>query len=471
MKEFKKFIEKVFYVVGANLVGLFVSVITTLFVPKFLGNDTSQYGYLQIYLFYISYAGLFHLGWCDGIFLRDGGKKYEDLDKQLYSSQFWLLTIFEVVIAFLILLYGYLSPNKEYNFGFLVRMISLNILVYLPRLMLQYFLQTTNRMKQYARITTVGRSFYGVSIIIIIMFFSQDYRWFVIADLLAKIIALIVSIWICRDIVFARPVGKRIAMYEAKVNILVGIKLMFANIASMLIIGIARLGVQIKWNIATYGNISFTLSVSNLLLTFINAIAVVLYPTLRRIDKNKLSNIYEVICDSMMLLLFGCLILYYPIQQVLLGWLPQYAEGMKYMAILFPMCIYSAKMTMLIQTYMNTYRLEKQMLKVNLVGVLVAAFTTIISVFILEDLTITMVSIVINTVFRCVYAELVLSKYVNIFPYRNIKFELALTVIFIITQWYIGGLVGLALYGLSYTIYFALKMDFIFKILKKFIHK
>ena len=74
MSGLSSFIKKVFYAIGANLLSLCVSVLTTLVVPKFLGENVEQYGYLQIYLFYVSYIGFFHLGWCDGVFLRDGGK-------------------------------------------------------------------------------------------------------------------------------------------------------------------------------------------------------------------------------------------------------------------------------------------------------------------------------------------------------------------------------------------------------------
>ena len=82
------FFKKVLYAVGANLLSLLVSVLTTLIVPKFFGDAVEQYGYLKIYLFYVGYIGFFHLGWCDGIFLRDGGKQWSELDKPLYAGQF-----------------------------------------------------------------------------------------------------------------------------------------------------------------------------------------------------------------------------------------------------------------------------------------------------------------------------------------------------------------------------------------------
>ena len=458
MKDSRVFFRKVVYVVGANLLSLLVSILTTLVVPKFFGEDVGQYGYLQIYVFYSGYIGFFHFGWCDGIYLRDGGKYYSDLDRPLYSSMFWLMTVIEVAIAVLISVFGYFFANNA-EYAFISFAIAVSVLIYLPRTMLSYYLQTTNRMKEYASITTVGRSIYGVSIILVVLFFSKDYHHFVWGDIIGKFVALLVSIWWCRDIVFSKPAALKTSVSEAITNISVGIKLMFANIASMLITGIVRWGIQTKWDVATYGRISFTLSVSNLLLTFISAVALVLYPTLRRSNADALKGLYEKSKNTLMIPLLGCLVLYYPIESILSVWLPQYAESMRYMAILFPMCIYAAKMTMVVQTYMNVFRLEKKMLQVNVIGVIVAVITTAVSVFWLKNLTLAMLSMVMNQMFRCVYAESVLSKEMNAKCLKDTLYEIALTVLFILASWFVGGWIGVVIYFIGYLVYLLLKHE------------
>lgn len=458
MGESKGFVKKVAYAVGANLLSLLVSILTTLIVPKFLGDDVAQYGYLQVYLFYTGYIGFFHLGWCDGIYLRDGGKKYIDLKKPIYTSQFWLLTCVEMIFAIFIGIAGMLfATNDEYIF--ITIAIAINVLLFLPRTMLSYYLQTTNRIKEYASITSVGRTIYGISIVIVVFFLSKNYHYFVWGDIIGKFIALIVSVWWCRDIVFSHHASFVATINEALANISIGIKLMFANIASMMITGIVRWGIQTQWDVATYGKISFAFSVSTLLLTFISAVALVLYPTLRRSNESLLKEMYQKIRDTLMIPLLGCLVLYYPIEMILSIWLPQYKLSMSYMAILFPMCIYASKMTMLIQTYMNVFRLENKMLRVNFIGVIVAIFTTIISVFWLKNLTLSMISIVINQMFRCIYAEIVLTKEICIGCMRDVVYEILLTVLFIISSWYIGEWIGVIVYLIGYLIYVFKKRD------------
>lgn len=450
-----KFLSRVFYSIRANFLELLVNVIVTLLVPKFLGNEFEQYGYFQVYLFYIAYVGFFHFGWCDGILLREGGKKYDELDKSLCSSQLILIIILEVFLASIVTVFAFAFTNSEYKFVY--TMVGLNAVIYTPRRLLQYYLQSTNRIKEYAKITEVGRGIYGILLVLIILTGIKNYRLIIIGDVIGKTIALLYAMYICKDIVLAKSAPLKKGIKEAYNNISVGIKLLFANIASMLITGIVRWGIQVNWDIATYGKISFSLSVSNFLLSFISAIAVVLYPTLKRVSTEKLPAFYNSIRNILMPFLFACLLMYYPIQTILIKWLPQYEVSIKYMAILFPVCIYAAKMTLLVQTYMNVYRLEQKSMQVNIVGVILAGITTFISVFMLKDLTLAMISIVCNQLFRCVYAEVITSRFISINVIHDVILEIILVILFIVMHWYVGGVIGAMIYIVCFGIYILIK--------------
>lgn len=76
MKKFLPFI----YAFATNGCSFLISALSTLVIPRFIG--ITEYGYWQLYMFYVSYVGIFHLGWNDGIYLRYGGKQYDSLDKE-----------------------------------------------------------------------------------------------------------------------------------------------------------------------------------------------------------------------------------------------------------------------------------------------------------------------------------------------------------------------------------------------------
>lgn len=452
MEKIKAFIKKVFYAVGSNMVSLAVSVLSALIVPKFFGSDISQYGYYQIFIFYVGYIGFFHFGWCDGVFLRYGGKSYSELNKPLCSSQFILLSAAQLFIAATIAVIG-LTAAPDENYRKIYLAVAISIIIVIPRTMLTMFLQATNRIKEYASITTANRLTYGLFILFIFIFLPKNFEFFVVGNVTGELISLLIAAWYCRDMVICKPAGLNAALAEAKENITVGIKLMLANIAGMLILGIVQFGIQTQWSVETYAKTSLSLSVSNLLLAFISAVALVLYPTLRRVEREKLPKIYLLLRDVLMVFLFGVLIVYYPIRLILSAWLPQYAEGLRYLAILFPMCVYAAQMTMLIQTYMNVYRLEKLFLKVNVIGVAIALATTAVTVFVLKNLTLAMLTIVVNQMLRCIIAEISLAKELHIGVAKSICFEAALTALFICSGWFIGGWISVLVYAAGVLIY------------------
>ena len=60
-----------------------------------------------------------------------------------------------------------------------------------------------------------------------------------------------------------------------------------------------------------------------------------------------------------MVILLGALIVYYPLKIVLSAWLPKYVDSLTYMALVFPMCVFEAKIALLINSYLKTLRKEK----------------------------------------------------------------------------------------------------------------
>ena len=99
---FKKIVANFSYVVLSNLLTVIVSSLVVLILPKIMGVE--EYGYWQLYIFYLSYAGFVHLGWVDGIYLRYGGLEYDDLDKEKFFSQFLMLLIYLTGIGILFFL-------------------------------------------------------------------------------------------------------------------------------------------------------------------------------------------------------------------------------------------------------------------------------------------------------------------------------------------------------------------------------
>ena len=91
-------------------------------------------------------------------------------------------------------------------------------------------------------------------------------------------------------------------------------------------------------------------------------------------------------------------------------WLPQYAESLRYAAILFPICMYQIKMSLLVNTYYKTLRLENLIMKCNIAALALSIVCTLVSTLLLYSLTAAIISILVILIFRCILSEIILSK-------------------------------------------------------------
>src|SRR5690606_17481692 len=99
--------------------------------------------------------------------------------------------------------------------------------------------------------------------------------------------------------------------------------------------------------------------------------------------------------NSLMVILFGVLFLYFPVYKLLAIWLPQYKDSLTYMAILFPMCLFEGKMSLLVATYLKVLRKEKTLLKINIITLVVSILLTFVSIYLLRNLNLAVLSILV----------------------------------------------------------------------------
>jgi O-antigen/teichoic acid export membrane protein len=449
-----QFIKNFSYTISSNLISLIISTLIVIVVPKLVGVE--EYGYWQLYLFYSSYVGFLHFGWSDGIYLRYGGEEYNDLDKKTFSSQFYLMMLFQFFIAVIIVIASIKFVNDN-DRVFILVMVALNAIIVNVLSVLLLTLQATNRIKDYAQINIISRVSYVLLIVMLLFIGLREYRVMILADLAGKTLSLIYAIYVCKDIAIFKLNTLKIGIDETIENLRVGIKLMFANIASMLIIGVVRFGIEYSWDVSTFGKISLTLSVSNLLMLFINAIGIVIFPVLRKLDKKSLPELYLVIRDILMSVLFCILLFYFPMNAVLLKWLPNYADSLTFMALLFPISLYEGKMGLLINTYLKTLRKEKYIMRVNIIVLLLSVISTIFTAVIFRNLNAAILSILIVISVRSILAEIYLAEVLKITVCKDIIYETILAILFVTIGWHINSITGFVLYLLAASLYVFIK--------------
>lgn len=453
----KSIFKNLSYSFLSNIIGLILSVILILFLPKIMGEK--DYGYWQLYLFYITLGAWIQLGWVDGIYLRYAGLAYEEINKQKIITQFWLLISYECTLSLLIYLLFYFYIN-ETDILYLISLVCVAEVILTAKSLLIYLLQITNRIKDYAIVNVMERFIVIIFLSLAFLYFpSINYKKLLMVDVISKMISLIYAVYICHDAVFGKYEKFFCGIKETYLNICVGSQLMIANMANIMIIGIVRWGISEKWSVEIFGKISLTLSICSFLMVFITAVSIVLFPVLKRTNHKNLSTIYNTIKNILMPFLFGAILIYYPLKTILIIWLPQYEDGLIYMTILFPICIYESKVSLLVNTYLKSLRQENLMFKINIITLLISLFSTYIAVFVLENLALSILSILILIVFRCLLAECFLEGLLNITPNKDCLMEGLLTVFFVSFSWYLDTWYALMGYCSMYCIYLYAKRN------------
>lgn len=454
IEKYKRNINNILFTVWANGISTIISIVLSLLIPKVF--SVSEYGMWQLYSFYITYAGLLHLGWPDGVYLQYGGVEYDKLSKQYLCNQFWTMNVFECLLSIVIVTITIMFAEPELHVilvGF-----SICFLVNSARVFILLVYQATNRIKEYSRYLKLDKFFFFALTILGILAGVRKYQYLIIFDLFGKLMALFASIGNVKDFVLIYPkVFSYQTIKDAIKNISIGSKLTFGGLATGLVIAVLRQCIQIRWGVEVFAKISFTLNISSIIMIFVNTIGQVLFPMLRRIEASK----YRVIFENMRTLLSGILLIflsvYFLIYPLLCFWLPKYVEGLQYMALLFPVYIFESKSALLYTAFFKTIRRETWILSINLITLLFCAVTVPLSIFYYDNLLLAVLFYIASTWIRNVISDIYLSSYMCIPCMESLVLDSIVVLVFMYVAWNINLISGILFYAAVLVIYFILQ--------------
>ena len=451
--KFVHFIKGFLHALSANVIRLIISIVLTLFLPKILGVE--EYSYWQLYLFYVTYTAYSSLGFCEGTYLKYGGKQYDKLKGEVMASQFWTLAIYEAGFSILCgLLFQLFVDDPVKRFILCLALISsiFDILRYL----LQCVLQATDRIQDFAKVMTSERVLFFVFAVFVLLVGVRDYRVLIFSEIMARVLSMIYAMWVCKETVFCKFKFNKEAFDESRELISIGFKLLLATLASQLVIGIVRFMIEQRWGTIVFGKVSLTLSLSNMVITCIGAVSIVLFPVLKNMQKERLESLYETMRIVLTVPVLFVLLFYVPMKAILSAWLVQYADSLRYLAVLLPICVYETRFCALINTYFKAYRRENQILLVNVVTVILSLVLSVVTVYGMDSLDLTVCSIVVLMIFKSVFAEWILKRDVSMHVLTDNLLEIGLTIIFIIGSLSLSDWKAFLLYAVAYVAYLGL---------------
>jgi len=232
---------------------------------------------------------------------------------------------------------------------------------------------------------------------------------------------------------------------------------LWALLASQLVIGMIRFAIEQKWGVLQFGQISLTISLSNMVVSCVSAIGVVIFPMIKRMQQDQMERMYTPVRTLMSVAIWGALLFFAPCKWILIRWLPQYAGALRYLALLLPLCLYESRTAMLTTTYLKAYREEKNILKANVATVVLSAAAAGVTVFIAENLTLAVLAITLLCMVKAYLTEFYVCRRLSFPLWREMLTEAGMTALFMLSGWYCGYLTALCLYALGYALYLLLE--------------
>lgn len=434
----------------AQGIGMLFGILQSLIVPKLLGVE--EFGYWQLFIFYTGYVGVLHLGLNDGVYLTTGGKTRESIDKQSVFSQLVVGICFQTVIAIVIALAA-LSSGIEADRFFVIACTCIMIVLLNATNYICSVLQAMNETKKSSYVAVASKCAYLIPLAFFLFLRIDHFQPYVITYVIATALGLLFGAHYLTDFARAGLSEPRTVLAESARSIRIGINLMVSNIASGLVIGIARFLIDAQWGISTFGQLSLSLSMVNLFFVFVNQASLVLFPALRQSGQSEIKGFFHALRDAMSLFMPAVYILYFPFVWLLSLWLPQYAESLAAFAFLIPICAFDGKMDIFCSTYFKVARKEKTLLHINLASVAIGAVGSAIGAFVLNSVDFILLWMVFTIILRSFVSERIASDMLGLPDTALSTQEVAITALFIAFARTLPDMATIPLYLLIYFLY------------------
>lgn len=431
-------------------VGLCLSFVMGLLVPKVLGVE--GYGYWQLFILYSSYAGLFQFGICDGVYLLNGGKRREELDLPSLHTQFVLMVCMQWVLG-VVAVVGSLSFDFGPDRTFVLMATVCYVLVSNISGYLGYIFQAVNETALYSFSVILDKVTFLVPLLVFVCLGNSDFRTYVVAYCVSKLVAMAFCVYHGRSVIWSRGIGIFLGTRFAFESARVGIKLMIANLAGQLVIGIVRMLVDSCFGIAEFSQISFSFSLVNFFLTFVSQASMVLFPALRRSQAHELKSFFQNARQGMAIVLLGVYLLVFPLKGVFAAWLPQYARSIAMLPLLLPICLFDGKADIVGATFYKVLRWEGRLLVVNVATVATSALLGVCGAFLFGSVQMTVVAAVVAIVGRSIVMEHRLANHFGLAWKALAIEEVALTVVFLVASALLNDFLAALVYGVFYVAY------------------
>lgn len=438
----KRTIKDVFQVTASNGVRFAASILTGLLIPIILSVE--NFGYYRLFVLYATYFGLFHFGFIDGIYLRYGGKNYEDLDKNEFRSFTRFLFYLELIIGVLIILFSVLFLSDERKIVFILlgaNVIALNLTTYY-----QFISQITCRFKEFSSRNFIYAICIAIAVGIIFFFKIDNFKFLLISIIIINYVLLFWYTYTYRDITWG-SINRNKHDGNALIGLFkLGIPLLLANLMTVLVLNFGKQLVDWKFDIESFAIFSFSYSLMAFANVFITALSTIVYPNMKRVDPRKLARYYSNAVSLIMIIVFLALIFYFPLVIFVNHYLPDYSNSLIILKYIFPGLVVSSTIQIVKLNYFKTLQKVKSYLITGMITLVFTIFINFAAYYVFRSLEAIAISSVISFLFWYLITEAFFVRDYKISPYKNICYLVLIIMLFYVCASIENIFVGVGIY-------------------------
>ena len=377
MKGRNSFKKDLLTVLISNCIVLAGNIVTGFVVPRILG--VTEYGYYKIFTLYLGYVSLLHFGFVDGILLEYAGKEYSDIDKTHMKQKSVFYIRMELIISALIIAGTVLFVPEKYKY--LIILLGIDTFAVNLTSYFQYVSQSTSRFKELS-IRKILLSLFKLILAVMLFVFvrielidSAKANYYVTGLVVIDLALTGWYVFTYRDIVF----GERVTFTEEKDDIVkcfkAGIILTVSYQVTHLIFTLDRQFVSVLFDTDTYSIYSFAYHLISMVTTIINAVALVLFPALKKKQTTDIVASYPDSISMISIVALGALIGYYPVKVIIGLILPDYIGSIEYIRIIFPGLAVTCCINIIMFTYYKALNQHIKFFGISCIILIIAAAT------------------------------------------------------------------------------------------------
>lgn len=422
----KTFFKNIAQVAVSNGFRLLSSVLMGLILPIIFSVE--NYGYYRLFALYLTYFGLFHLGFIDGVYLHFGGKNYNELEKPKFVlyTRFLLYLELAATVVIVILSLLFLDGERQLIFILLgINVIAANLTTYY-----QFISQVTSRFKEFSFRNIIYAILSSISVGIIYLLKLDNYRLFLLMILVINYGLLMWYVFTYRDITF----GNKNTIKSVKNDIIqffkLGTPLLIANLITVLMLNLPKQLVDWFFNIETFAIFTFAYSLMSLANVFVAAMSTVIYPTLKKINEARLKDLYNHSISLVLIVVLLAMTLYFPLYLFVDAIIPKYSSSLNILRIVFPGLVISSAIQIVKLNYFKVLQHIKQYFLTGFASLIISAILGFLAYVLFGTTESIAISSVISLFIWYVLTELYFVKVYKVNPMKNLIYIMLGTIVF-----------------------------------------